>query len=117
MKNNQGKNCNNQVRIQIIQVNLQKAKLAQTEISRKIAQFNKSLSDFLIFIQEPMVVNNRATWQPSSCKKYSIQNSPRAMIYTNNNMKAWFLESLSTRDLVVVQTKLYSKNVLLILEN
>ena len=47
-------------RIECIQVNLQKAKLAQLEISRRITQFNKNGSPFIIFAQEPMVTNKSA---------------------------------------------------------
>ena len=39
---------NQQNRIECIQVNLQKAKLAQLEISRRITQFNRNSSPFII---------------------------------------------------------------------
>ena len=60
---------NKRNRIECIQVNLQKAKLAQLEISRRITQFNRNGSPFIIFAQEPMVTNRSAVWQPTACKK------------------------------------------------
>ena len=88
--------------------------MAQVEIGKQINQFNKKGDDFIIFVQEPMVTGNRAVWQPNSCKKFSTQVDPRTMIYTSNKRQAWYMESLSNRDLTVIQTKIYKKDVLLI---
>ena len=113
-KKKQGKTESEKVSINIVQANLQKAKLAQTEISRKINKYNKANEEFIVFVQEPMVANNKAVWQPNSCKKFGIENNPRTLIYTDKNRQAWFMESLSNRDLTVVQTKIYNKSVLIV---
>ena len=55
--NNKGKQ---KEKVEVIQANLQKAKMAQIEISKSISKFNKSNQQFIIFIQEPMVTNSKA---------------------------------------------------------
>ena len=79
--------------IMVIQANLQKAKLAQLEVSKTISNFNKSNKQFVVFIQEPMVTQDRPVWQPVSCKRYSILSNPRTMMYTDTNREAWFIET------------------------
>lgn len=109
-----GKDKEDRVIIKVIQANLQKAKLAQTEITKRVSDFNKNQEEFIIFIQEPMVNNGKVVWQPNSCKKFAHSLNPRAMIYTDNKRQSWFTESLSTRDIAVIQTKIYNKSVLLV---
>ena len=114
MDKTQGTTNPSKVAIQVIQANLQKPKLVKVEIGNRINKYNKLQEKFIIFVQEPMVGNNRAVWQPNSCKKFSIATNPRAMIYIDNSRQGWFMETFSNRDLAVVQTKIYNKNVLLI---
>ena len=85
--------------LQVIQTNLQKSKLGQHEVSRKINRLNKNNVPFLYFVQEPMVVNGRPAWQPNSCKRFGVAIKPRTLIYTDMNSKAWYIESLSSPDI------------------
>ena len=99
-------------KIEVLQVNLQKAKLAQVEIGRQIKHFNKNSTPFICFIQEPKVEKGKHSWQPNSCKKYSCAPNPRMVVYTDNNRTAWALESLNTRDITAIQTKINNKSVI-----
>ena len=61
-----------------------------------------------------MVTNGRAVWQPNSCKKLSVTNSPRTAIYTDINSPFWFVQSSSTPDITVVHTIINKKSTLLL---
>ena len=100
--------------IQVTQTNLQKSKLGQQEVSRKIGKFNRKNLPFIYFVQEPMVANGRLAWQPSSCKRFGWTSKPRALIYIDNNNKAWYMESLSSPDVAVIQTIINRESTLLI---
>ena len=100
--------------LQVIQTNLQKSKLGQQEVSRRISIFNKNNIPFLYFVQEPMIINSRPTWQPSSCKRFGFASKPRTLIYTDMNSKAWYIESLSSSDITVIQTVINGKSTLLL---
>ena len=100
--------------LKVTQTNLQKSKLGQVEVSQKIIALNKKQIPFVYFVQEPMVTHGKAVWQPSSCKRFGAHNSPRALIYTDMNRKAWFVESLSTPDIAVIQTSLSGKSTCLL---
>ena len=100
--------------LQVTQTNLQKSKMGQLEVSRKIYAFNKKQLPFVHFIQKPMVTQGRAACQPSSCKQFGVQNNPCTLIYTDINRQAWFVESLSTPDITVIQTTLNRKSTLLV---
>ena len=97
--------------MQVTQTNLQKSKLGQQEVSQKINKFNKNNVPFIYFVQEPMVVNGRPAWQPNSCKRFGYVNK---LIYTDNNSKAWYMESLSGPDITVIQTTINRKSTLLL---
>ena len=47
--------------LNIVQVNLQKAKMAQVEIGRKIKNFNKKNTPFICLVQEPKVSDGNQT--------------------------------------------------------
>ena len=99
--------------LNVVQVNLEKAKMAQIEIGRKIKPFNKNNTPFICLVQEPKVSNGRPSWQPSSCKKYHALDNPRTTLgqpdYTDNNTNAWALESFNTKDLTASQTRINKK--------
>ena len=97
----------------VVQVNLQKAKMAQIEIGTKIKAFNKKNTPFICLVQEPKVSNGRPSWQPNSCKKYHTLDNPRTAIYTDNNTNAWALESFNTKDLTAIQTRINKKEVII----
>ena len=105
---------NNQDVLQVIQSNLQKSKLGQQEVSRKISKFNRNNTPFLYFIQEPMVVNGRPAWQPNSCKRFGVTHKPRTLIYADINSKSWYIESLSGPDITVIQAVINRKSTLLL---
>ena len=87
--------------LKVTQMNLQKSKQGQLEVSRRIQASNKKQLPFIHFVQEPMVIHGRAAWQPTSCKKFGVQRNPRTLIYTDINRPAWFVESLSNSDITV----------------
>ena len=99
--------------LNVVQVNLQKAKMAQIEIGRKIKAFNKNNTPFICLVQEPKVSNGRPSWQPNSCKKYHAADNPRTAIYTDNNTNAWALESFNTKDITAIQTRINKKEVII----
>ena len=41
--------------LNVVQANLQKAKMAQIEIGRKIKAFNKTATPFICLVQEPKI--------------------------------------------------------------
>ena len=100
-------------KVQALQIILQKAKLAQVETGRQIKHLNKAGTPFISFVQEPKVDKGKLSWQPNSCKKYSVPQNPRTAIYTDNYRTAWALESLNTRDLTAIQTKINTRSVIL----
>lgn len=51
--------------------------------------------------------------QPNSCKKYYVGKKPQAVIYTDKNQDSWLVESLSTPNMVVIQTKIETQEVLI----
>ena len=61
-----------------------------------------------------MVTNGRPAWQPSSCKRFGSAIKPRTLIYTDINNKAWYMESLSSPDITVIQAVINGKSTLLL---
>ena len=61
-----------------------------------------------------LVYESKHARQPKSCNTYCTNNSPRTAIYLSKNITAWFIESLSTRDITVIQTKIKSRETLVI---
>ena len=61
-----------------------------------------------------MVINGRPAWQPSSCKRFGVNNKPRTLIYTITTSKACYMESLSSPDITVIQTCINRKSTLLL---
>ena len=51
--------------------------------------------------------------KPKSCNTYCSEKSPRTAIYLSRNIVAWYIESLSTRDITVIQTKIKSRETLI----
>ena len=82
-----------------VQINLQKSKQDQLEISKRIRNMNRKQLPFRCLIQEPMMYKNKLSLQPQSCNRYNHQTKPRSAIYTDKNTKAWYIESLSTGDI------------------
>ena len=99
--------------INIIQCNLQKARLAQLTLNGKISKANKKGERFICLIQEPYVGKNRIALQPNTCKKYVISRTPRSVIYTDSATNAWLVEDLSTPDIVVIHTKIRNMEMLI----
>ena len=62
---------------------------------------------FICLIQEPMTDKSRAIFQPNSCQIFCKGKNPRASI------KAWYMESLSTPDMTVVQMQLNNRATLI----
>ena len=97
----------------VTQCNLQKSKMAQIGIGNDIRQLNKKNKPFIFLVQEPCLNNNNLALQPLSCKKYSVGIKPRTCIYTSMGRENWLVESLSTRDLIVIQTEIKKQKVLI----
>ena len=60
-----------------------------------------------------MMQKNKLSFKPQSCKRYNHPDKPRTALYTDSNTNAWYIESLSTGDLTVVQTKINSRSTLI----
>ena len=69
---------------------------------------------FICLVQEPMTDKNRAILQPNSCQIFCKGKNPRASIYLSTSIKAWYMESLSTPDMTVVQMKLNNRSTLIV---
>ena len=103
------------VAMSCLQINLNHSKLAQDCVANKIKSFNNQQVEFIICVQEPYVYGGKHARKPKSCSTYCNDNNPRTAIYISKNLTAWFIESLSTRDITVIQTKIKSRETLIIL--
>ena len=101
-------------KIQFIQGNLQKSQTGQIELNKRISQLNKEGKNFVCLVQEPYSSRSRVINQPNSVQKFAVRGLARAAIYINKNTPSWFIENLSTKDLVVVQTNIGEQDTLLV---
>ena len=97
-----------------VQINLQKSKQGQLEIGKRIRKMNQSKTPFICLVQEPMMYKNKLSLQPQSCNRYNHSTKPRTAIYTDKNTQAWYVESLSTGDITVIQTKIKNRSTMII---
>ena len=97
-----------------LQINLNHSKLAQDCVANKIKSFNNKQVEFIICVQEPYVYGGKHSRKPKSCNTHCSDNNPRAAIYLSKNIIAWYIESLSTRDITVIQTKIKSRETLIV---
>ena len=100
--------------ISCLEINLNHSKLAQDCIANKIQTFNKKQTEFIICVQEPYVYGSKHARKPKSCNARCSDNNPRTAIYLSKNIVAWYIESLSTRDITVIQTKIKSRETLVV---
>ena len=100
--------------ISCLQINLNHSKLAQDCVANKIQALNNKQAEFIFCVQEPYVYGGKHARKPKSCYTYCHENSPRAAIYLSKNIIAWFIESLTTRDITVIQTKIKSRETLIV---
>ena len=100
--------------LSFIQCNLQKAREGQWEMNGKISKLNKQEKHFFCLVQEPYAGKNSLVMQPNSCKKFMVGKLPRTAIYADNKTNCWLVESLSSRDLVVVHTVIMNQEVLIV---
>ena len=98
--------------ISCLQINLNHSKLAQDCVPSKIQGMNNKLTEFIICVQERYVYGQKHARKPKSCNTYCSENSPRSAIYSSKNLVTCFIESLSTRDITVIQTKMKSRETL-----
>ena len=101
-------------KLKFVQVNLHKAKQGQIEIAAGLRKLNKSKEAFIAMIQEPMTDKSRAILQPKSCQVFEKGPNPRAGIYVSNRIKAWNMETLSSPDIAVIQTRIQNRSTLII---
>ena len=102
-------------KLNFVQINLHKAKQAQIEIAKRIRKMNLQSNAFICLIQEPMTDKNRTIFQPNSCQIFCKGKNPRASIYMSISVKAWYIESLSTPDMTVVQMRLNNRATLIVM--
>ena len=100
--------------ISCLQINLNHSKLAQDHIASQIQTLNNKQAEFIICVQEPYVYGSKHARKPKSCNTYCSEKNPRTAIYLSRNLVAWFIESLSTRDITVIQTKIKSRETLIV---
>ena len=101
-------------KLKFVQINLHKAKQAQIEIAKRVRKMNMQGTSFICLVQEPMTDKNRTIFQPNSCQVFCKGKNPRASIYLSTSIKAWYMESLSTPDMTVVQMKLNNRSTLIV---
>ena len=78
----------------------------------KIGGLNKDSTQFICLVQEPYVGKQSVALQPNSCKKYYVGKNPRATISTDKIRNSWMVESLSTPDMAVINTKIADRETL-----
>ena len=100
--------------ISCLQINLNHSKLAQDCVANKIKALNNKQSEFIICVQEPYVYRSIHARKPKSCNTYCSTNSPRTAIYSSQNIIAWYIEALSTRDITAIQTRIKSRETLIV---
>ena len=100
--------------ISCLQINLNHSKLAQDCVANKIQALNNKQTEFIICVQEPYVYGSKHARKPKSCNTYCSDNNPRTAINLSKNLIAWYIESLSTRDVTVIQTKIKSRETLIV---
>ena len=83
-----------------VQINLNRAELAQTEL---LANLNRD-KDTLVFIQEPYTFKNKLVRLPKgyNCFPTKLTERPRAALYVRKNNKFAELNALTTRDLSLI---------------
>ena len=66
--------------------------------------------------QEPYVYQNKALMQPQTSTKYigGRGNHPRTAIYTSKTVKAWFIKTISNRDLTAIVVKINNHKTLIL---
>ena len=102
--------------INLLQLNLNRTKLAQDDISRRIGKINiKNPVELFIFcIQEPYIFKKQHARRPLSCKVFCAKENPRTAIYCHEQLQnTWFIESLSNRDCTVIQTRINKKDTII----
>ena len=101
-------------RIKVLQLNLQHSKMAQVTVGNWIDK-NKS-NPYICLCQEPYVYQNNAQMQPHTSQKYigGQGNHPRTAIYTSKTIQAWFIESLSNRDMTAIVVRINSRETLVL---
>ena len=100
--------------INCLQINLNHSKLAQDCVANKIQSWNNKQTEFIICVQEPYVYGSKHARKPKSCNTYCNDSNPRTAIYLSKNIIAWFIESLSIRDITVIQTRIKSRETLVV---
>jgi len=95
------------------QVNLQKTKQGQTEIKIDIKKLNSKNKRFIQLIQEPYVYNNTPKLVPTSCKTYYPKGNARVAIYTDLKTNAWLIETLCSKDVITIQTKINNRSTII----
>ena len=98
-------------RVQFIQGNLQKSHTGQIELNKQISKLNKEAKNFVCLIQEPYTSRSKIINQPISVQKFATKGLARVAIYISKNTPAWFIENLSNKDTVVVQTKIGEQDI------
>ena len=100
--------------IKFLQLNLQHSKMAQINVSNWIDKHRNV--PYVCLCQEPYVYQNNALMQPQTSHKYigGQGNHPRTAIYISKTIKAWFIETLSHRDLTAIVVKINNRETLII---
>ena len=80
--------------------------MAQINVANWIDKIKEET--FICLCQEPYVLNSKASMQPRTSNNYIGGNgdTPRTAIYTSKNIPAWFIESLSNRDITTIIIKI-----------
>ena len=102
--------------LNFVQINTNKAKRATDDL----VLFSKQFANTFIMVQEPYVNGKNVIPQPTSDLKVLAGNDrttrPRACVYYHKSLinKLWYMDSLSTGDCVVVQTRIDNVTVLMV---
>ena len=100
------------IRLDAVQVNLQKARLASQLLQDKV-QSNL----FLAFITEPYTVANKVVFRPTGYQiipPATLDSTPRAALYIPRNIQAIELSHLCTPDCAAARIKWHGKDVLIV---
>ena len=100
--------------VKFLQLNLQHSKMAQISIGNWIDK--QKNHPYICLCQEPYVYQNNTQMQPRTSTKYigGQGNHPRTAIYTSKTIKAWFIETISNRDLTAIVVKINNRETLIL---
>ena len=100
--------------VKILQCNMQKSQHVQIDLNRRISGLNRDQERFICCIQEPCSTKSKLIRQPNTVQRFGTTVCPRTCIYVDTKTDAWFMDSLSTKDITAIQVCILQQQVLVL---